>query len=240
MDSCFMVGMPEQPAALLSGAAALTSLRLDNCELDAVPAFAMGAPALAHLSLAGTWNPRLQPAPCGSAWQWHFVDRLHPQCAASPAAVCLPLDGALGPAAVLSWGCGAVLLCYDCFCPAPACISLCEVLRIWLWQVENVLHIAAAQCAYTTAAWFQDPAPEGGTHLCTSDPSQLDPRPQVPLCWSAAVPCRCTCDFCTLQGLLWTPELGVVPTKRKKAQTVHACQYSSTMGAVPVQLNKPE
>jgi hypothetical protein len=50
-----MVGLQSLPARLLQGMSTLTSLTLYNCELDAVPPFIAGAPALSVLN----WQVRL-------------------------------------------------------------------------------------------------------------------------------------------------------------------------------------
>lgn len=53
MHSCYIVGLQALPSELLRHLAALSALTLSNCELDEVPGFVTGAPALECLSLAG-------------------------------------------------------------------------------------------------------------------------------------------------------------------------------------------
>ena len=59
LQSCYMVGLQSLPPRLLQDMSALTLLTLSNCELDAVPPFITGAPALSVLNLAGAAPPKL-------------------------------------------------------------------------------------------------------------------------------------------------------------------------------------
>jgi hypothetical protein len=70
LQSCYVVGLQALPAHLLHGQSALTSLALSNCELDAVPAFTTGAPALSVLNLAGVLGLRCHRCP------WRQVSHL--------------------------------------------------------------------------------------------------------------------------------------------------------------------